>query len=58
MRLVASFLAVVLATSCISLVDYPEYWEMDDSFVTNSITLPFEVLVTPLIFLIKLLPFL
>ncbi len=58
MRTLAFLLAVAFATGCISLVEYPEYWEMDDSFVTNLITLPFEILLTPVIFLVKLFPFL
>lgn len=60
MKHVATFLAifsVIFLASCIGL-EYPDYWNGDDNTFVNLITLPFEIVFTPIIFLIKLLPIL
>jgi hypothetical protein len=59
MKRLAYTLALVML--CLSLtacgvLEYPSYWETDDSFLVNVITVPFEILVTPFIFILKLFP--
>lgn len=53
--------ALALAMLCCSLtacgvLEYPDYWEADDGLLVNVVTVPFEILLTPFIFLLKLLP--
>lgn len=48
-------LALVFLCSCAGL-EYPDYWTFDHGVVRNILTLPFEILFTPIIFLLKLLP--
>ena len=43
--------------SCVGL-EYPDYWNFDHSAVRNVVTLPFEIIFTPIIFLLKFLPIL
>jgi len=50
-------LALFCLGSCVGL-EYPDYWTFDHSVVRNIITLPFEIVFTPIIFLLKLLPIL
>jgi hypothetical protein len=50
-----SVLALLLLASCVGL-EYPDYWTIDHSVVRNVITLPFEILFTPIIFVLKLFP--
>ncbi len=53
-NLVAAILLLSLA-SCVGL-EYPSYWDFEDNLLVNLITLPIEILITPIIFVIKLLP--
>ena len=43
--------------SCVGL-EYPDYWNFDHGAVRNVVTLPFEIIFTPIIFILKLLPIL
>lgn len=54
-KLIALALVCLCMTSC-GVLDYPDYWETDDNFFVNIITFPFEVIFTPIIFVVKLLP--
>lgn len=45
----------LLACSCAGL-EYPKYWTSDHNLAVNVITLPFEILITPVIFVLKILP--
>ncbi len=47
---------VLLTCSACGVLSYPEYWEADDSLFVNVITLPIELILTPVIFLLKLFP--
>ena len=49
-------LTAFATAGCLSVLEYPEYWEIDDSFLVNLVTFPFEILLTPIIFILKLLP--
>ena len=55
LRLLLCVSLIAMASACVGL-DYPDYWDLDDSFVVNAVTLPIEILLTPVIFLLKLLP--
>ena len=48
-------LALIFLGSCVGL-EYPDYWNTDDNTLVNIITLPFEIIFTPIIFILKLLP--
>ncbi len=54
-RLIALALVCFCMTSC-GVLEYPDYWEGDDNFFVNLITLPFEIVFTPIIFVLKLFP--
>ena len=54
-RNLAFALACASLTACVGL-EYPNYWSPTDGFLVNLITLPFEVLFTPVIFILKLFP--
>ena len=48
-------LACTTLTACVGL-EYPDYWSPGDGFLVNLVTLPFEVVFTPVIFVLKLFP--
>lgn len=48
-------LCALALAGCVGL-EYPSYWDFDDNFVVNVVTLPFELVFTPVIFVLKLLP--
>ena len=50
-----AILAMVFLGSCVGL-EYPDYWDFDHSVLRNILTLPFEIVFTPIIFILKLLP--
>jgi len=50
-----AILALFFLGSCVGL-EYPDYWTFDHGVVRNILTLPFEIIFTPIIFLLKLLP--
>ena len=54
-RIALLLVVATCLTSCVGL-DYPDYWNTDDALLINARTLPIELLLTPLIFVIKLLP--
>ena len=56
-RIALLLVVATCLTSCVGL-DYPDYWNTDDAFLINALTLPLEVVLTPVIFVIKLLPIL
>ena len=53
----AALLSLFVLPACVGL-EYPSYWSFDDSFLINLITLPFEIVMTPVIFVLKLAPIL
>ena len=55
LRLVTLALICLCMVSC-GVLEYPDYWNGDDHVAVNLITLPFELVFTPIIFLLKLLP--
>ena len=52
---VLAALSLLFLGSCVGL-EYPDYWTFDHGLARNIITLPFEIIFTPIIFLLKLLP--
>lgn len=54
-KLIALAIVCFCMTSC-GVLEYPDYWNGDDNTVVNIITLPFELVFTPIIFVLKLLP--
>ena len=53
--LVLGLTAVFGLLGCVGL-EYPSYWDFDDNVVVNAVTFPFELLITPIIFILKLFP--
>ena len=53
--ILALLLLAALGAGCVGL-EYPSYWDFDDNLLVNVVTLPVEILITPVIFLLKLLP--
>ena len=47
---------VCLSLTACGVLEYPDYWEGDDHFIVNLVTLPFELVFTPIIFVLKLFP--
>ncbi len=56
-RIARLLVVATCLTSCVGL-EYPDYWNEDDALLVNVLTLPLEVVLTPVIFVIKLLPIL
>ena len=54
-RILVAVLLFSCLASCVGL-EYPGYWDTDDNLVVNVLTLPIEILITPVIFLLKILP--
>lgn len=52
----AAFLFACLSLTACGVLEYPQYWDVGDNFVVNVVTLPFEVVFTPVIFVLKLFP--
>ena len=48
-------LGCLTITAC-GVLEYPQYWDTGDNVLVNVVTLPFEVVFTPIIFVLKLFP--
>ncbi len=48
-------LLLVVVSAC-GVLEYPNYWDFDSTLCWNLITLPFDLIITPVIFVLKLFP--
>jgi hypothetical protein len=58
MKTISKLLGVLLVgmVSACGGLEYPDYWSTDSTFCWNLFTLPLDLIVTPVIFILKLFP--